>query len=139
MVGADPGQQRQLQGRVRRRGELAGPGEGLADRRDAVALRRDQGVPERDLEVQLQPAAVVVLGHPGQQTQGTLQVDHRLGHRRAAERGPPGLEPVGRRLVRKAGLREVVGEQLGPGSLSPPASALPAPGRCSRAAAGAGS
>ena len=104
-----------MQGGVRRRGKLAGSGEGLADPGTPIALRRDQGVPKRDLEIQLQPAPVVVLRHRVSRPRRAPQVDHRLGHRRAAERGPPGLEPVGRRLVRSAGLREVVGQQLGLG------------------------
>src|SRR5262249_43376008 len=64
VVGAEPGKQRDLQGRIPRRGELTSPGEGVADAHHAVALRRDQSVPERDLEFQLQPAAVVVLEYP---------------------------------------------------------------------------
>ena len=100
VVGADTGQQRRSAGPVRvAAASWRARSKASADPGHAVALRRDQGVPQRDLEVQLQPSATVVLGQPAQQTQGTLQVDHRLGHRRTTERRPPGLEPVGRGLA----------------------------------------
>ena len=95
--------------------KLARPAKGGIGVRPSVACRGHQRVAERDLQLELLPPTVAVVGDLAKQREAAVKLRHRFGGSAAGERDPRSLEPKANRSLGKPRLRQMMRQQLGPG------------------------